>query len=1446
MSAESAKKIESTFFDAKMQKYVVNDWGDLFFKSTSSQKLLYFFLKCSEQFLASQDDTHSCVVHGLVKSQLSTTAKAKCLKILLIRGVKTNHFDDNGKTVLEYLIEINDSECIEVLLKHGNHQDVQVSEKCLLTSFHSRNQQRKGFKLLFTYAVKHNIAPQLTGMSDGDTFLHKIILHEKNLVPFKEWLGYFLSIPEINVNAIDRNNCTAFDLLFLNYNEKKRCEYAVKLLIKYRFPNATVNDCLELPRFPLNQIIARENFKREMLTTKKVFSMSKFRRAKSPDDVTDNEFSGWSHKYLKLKTLAASLSSKMPFIPKKSSQTSQIRLPNEETDLVFEVKITNAILQEEETKSTQKSKTETVKLKKYLSSEEAVTYNTSMLSKPLKVVFRQPSPPRFNDNLKGLEEKRPDDRLITQLPQELSVVLNATDNNLLHYKYVHLSECKKMGRGSYGVMYNAVCNGQPCVAKGNHPFIAEDSNKQFLKEINILSSLKHLNIVQFLGVHYHRNTPLLVIEKMWLSLCKWLQSNPSSSLHDKVHILIDVANGLRYLHSQNIIHCNLVANNILLSMSLQAKICDFGLADEIGKIITALPDNPSHMPPEICIPNQIYTKELDIFSFGCMMIHTITEEFPNVNNDSKGTEIDRRSKYLKKLKGLAYIYFLILACLQDNPSHRPSAKQCKWMLAKCLKIMPNILLMANGLCLRSSFPYDPPTPVIHNCDIKRQSKMMIPVSGKFLYTSPDLWTPNQWLSCITNSLFHGEIPKTQTISSIVSILNNLDNFQGHTYVNTRSIMLLKKPVKDIHCYNEIFCPGTIATTQRKRAVLLVTVGSNVIKVTVTVQETVASYSLQLTISMKQKVYPDSNEIVQLMKVKEKMFERMHEFQSLKATKFHTFILNIQQGKCASLPSELLNYMYLAYHAISCTVKLSKISSITFSNADVTQPMENVPTPLIATSKIPIKPTEEPAGYSQLVLCANSTAYLSANSTAYLTHEVNEIKTEEAIQEENLTLSDTCDILLPSISLLSNGHFSQFLADDTHERDVELAASKLESSIVCLNCVPEELKVWIFASLTTEIKKAFLPIPLDAKYCRYYSFTELLKHGLWQFIREQNNFQLKELFTILHKVIIIPIMEHFKSLGVSKLSQCTLIPQGVMRLVPFHSLLNVHNEEFFGELTVLSSVSILLEMVRNKARDKPIKVPGKKGSFLVVGNPTFLSQQHLKPLRNADREARFIANVLRTIPVLRQQATKKEILLRIKLAKIIHLATHRCRHLAFSGTSKYGVTDLDWKLLPSEIETLNLLTVLVVLSCCGSEKSQCDMMDAFISAGAPCVISSFWKVGDESACIFMQFLYQLLITGLSSSQAFKITMKFLKLSEHFDFVFWGGFHIVGNTRLHKSITAQFPIQRLLGETSIFPRFIVYDIEDSVLMDKDSDRDVQVCVNITYNVCLACFLATSGIT
>ena len=102
----------------------------------------------------------------------------------------------------------------------------------------------------------------------------------------------------------------------------------------------------------------------------------------------------------------------------------------------------------------------------------------------------------------------------------------------------------ELGKGYYGIVYAAVHNGKPCVAKEVHPHFKLET---FIREINILSTLKHPSIVQFLGVHFKANshTPILVMEMMWTNLCSLLDKRPNQLfLLTKVDILHDVACGL--------------------------------------------------------------------------------------------------------------------------------------------------------------------------------------------------------------------------------------------------------------------------------------------------------------------------------------------------------------------------------------------------------------------------------------------------------------------------------------------------------------------------------------------------------------------------------------------------------------------------------------------------------------------------------------------------------------------------------------------------------------------------------------------------------------------------------------------------------------------------------------------------------------------------------------
>ena len=264
----------------------------------------------------------------------------------------------------------------------------------------------------------------------------------------------------------------------------------------------------------------------------------------------------------------------------------------------------------------------------------------------------------------------------------------------------------EIGRGSFGVVYGAVYGGTQCVAKEiHHNLIGDGVNdnavvESFIKEINILSTLRHPNIVYFFGVHFRQGShvPVLIVEKMWMSLAKLLEKQSSIPLVIKVQILNDVACGLKFLHNQDppVMHRDLTANNILVSKSMDAKIADLGLATALEAInrqrLSTAPGNLAHMPPEALQSNPVYTTKLDIFSFGCVSLHTLTEQFPlpteqyelsTVNKETfvKISEYRRRWKYMEMIKDqCTHLVFLISWCIKDEPNYRPDANNvCKWI-----------------------------------------------------------------------------------------------------------------------------------------------------------------------------------------------------------------------------------------------------------------------------------------------------------------------------------------------------------------------------------------------------------------------------------------------------------------------------------------------------------------------------------------------------------------------------------------------------------------------------------------------------------------------------------------------------------------------------------------------------------------------------------------------
>ena len=424
------------------------------------------------------------------------------------------------------------------------------------------------------------------------------------------------------------------------------------------------------------------------------------------------------------------------------------------------------------------------------------------------------------------------------------------------------------------------------------------------------------------------------------------------------------------------------------------------------------------------------------------------------------------------------------------------------------------------------------------------------------------------------------------------------------------------------------------------------------------------------------------------------------------------------------------------------------------------------------------------------------------------------------------------------------------------QDIYKTVNLQKFPVVFLSYCVSKLLMWILVKNNDEVVMKCQSIELKEEELENGSFELYIRYNLLQFLNKDEiyiyrrcAYEQESPFTVLHDVIAIKIIEGLKSVGFSKVTEFIVIPDSITHLLPFSPLMNQHNWQFFGDKYRIRIVpSFLSLLVMSMTSNPVVELPGDKSDFLIAGNPTISpfmydsTRCNLGQLPYAEKEAMSVANIIGTIPVLREQATKQHVLYRLKSAKVIHLATHGSRgFLAFASsfpTSKFNLAEKEHILiLPKEIETLNISPALVVLNSCNSARGQVKaegvigMARAFLSAGAHSVLVSLWNVPDESANVFMNFFYQFLVNGLPSLQALQRSMQclrcFLKYSHY---VHWSGFQIIGKeVSFHKDSSAQFPIQKMLGEASTFPRQQVKVIEENLLgVTNKSFTDIQVCI------------------
>ncbi|KAB2636811.1 serine/threonine-protein kinase [Pyrus ussuriensis x Pyrus communis] len=327
----------------------------------------------------------------------------------------------------------------------------------------------------------------------------------------------------------------------------------------------------------------------------------------------------------------------------------------------------------------------------------------------------------------------------SDIDEEVSGIHNV---KLFTYKELRIatedfSPANKIGEGGFGSVYKGQLKDRKFAAIKVLSAESRQGVKEFLTEIDVISKIKHENLVELYGCCVEGNQRILVYNYLENnSLAQNLiggSSNLQFSWRTRREICIGIACGLAFLHEEvrpHIIHRDIKASNILLNEDLMPKISDFGLAKLIPPnmthVSTRVAGTIGYLAPEYAIRGQL-TRKADIYSFGVLLMEIVSGRCNTNTRLPIGEQylLERTWKLYeqRELDGLvdtslggdfdaeeACRFLKIgLLCTQDTPKLRPSMSNVVKML-KGEKVVDDRItkpgLISDFMDLRVRGPHD--------------------------------------------------------------------------------------------------------------------------------------------------------------------------------------------------------------------------------------------------------------------------------------------------------------------------------------------------------------------------------------------------------------------------------------------------------------------------------------------------------------------------------------------------------------------------------------------------------------------------------------------------------------------------------------------------------------------------------------------------------------------
>ncbi|KAJ0089124.1 hypothetical protein Patl1_31526 [Pistacia atlantica] len=257
----------------------------------------------------------------------------------------------------------------------------------------------------------------------------------------------------------------------------------------------------------------------------------------------------------------------------------------------------------------------------------------------------------------------------------------------------------KIGEGAHGKVYEGRYGDQIVAIKVLHRGSTSGEivslENRFVREVNMMSRVKHENLVKFIGAC---KDPLMVIVTELLpgmSLRKYLVGiRPNQlDLHVALNFSLDIARAMECLHANGIIHRDLKPDNLLLTANQKSlKLADFGLAREesVTEMMTAETGTYRWMAPELYSTVTLrqgekkhYNNKVDVYSFGIVLWELLTNRMPFEGMSNLQAAYAAAFKHERPSLPQDIspdLAFIIQSCWVEDPNMRPSFGQIIRML----------------------------------------------------------------------------------------------------------------------------------------------------------------------------------------------------------------------------------------------------------------------------------------------------------------------------------------------------------------------------------------------------------------------------------------------------------------------------------------------------------------------------------------------------------------------------------------------------------------------------------------------------------------------------------------------------------------------------------------------------------------------------------------------